>query len=531
MNDGVIVFRSSASNANAPGRERAETEDTVNLDHEENDDDLQLASELEMTEQQEAQTTASEGTDSATTGNENGHNNGSDAQQDLNFTVSDSFDADEFVGNPSFAPVDAGASRSEQPTDVATPTENTNGTTPQVVNFQSRSNTAEMQNMEINAFHAVLLVGFACIFIFILFFFNLYKVVRVIYGLAGSVVMAHVLIHPLMTRLISSKRIPEDITNSFHATAFGCRGVYYKWIDIYSTVIGWTLGIAWIAVGFSLVQPMSNFYYWFMQDVMGVCYCILILGVIHVNTIMVASILLTLVFIYDVFYVFISPLLFGSSMMVDVASGGGIGSSFCEKYPSDARCRGALAPLPMLIAVPWFNDFRGGWTGVGLGDIILPGLLISFGARYDSSQELVRKCSQISSIRSSGENVAHDGEDVDISNDESTTRAVRYHYHLGRAMKVLFSGYFGPLMIAYSIGLMVAYIAVWSTNKAQPALLYLAPISLGTTLCLGWKRRELADLWSGPKVLKKANRMVGVAGRIPAATAALEAGQSETTVV
>ena len=44
--------------------------------------------------------------------------------------------------------------------------------------------------------------------------------------------------------------------------------------------------------------------------------------------------------------------------------------------------------------IPWFNDYRGGFSMLGLGDIILPGLLISFAARFDSARALVRKCSR-----------------------------------------------------------------------------------------------------------------------------------------
>ena len=137
-----------------------------------------------------------------------------------------------------------------------------------------------------------------------------------------------------------------------------------------------------------------------------------------------------------------------------------------------------------------------------IGDILLPGLLISLAARYDAAKALVRKCSQAGSIRS-GES-------------EETTRS---HYHLGRVYKALFQGYYGPLMIAYAIGLVVAYMVVWATKKGHPALLYLVPACLGTVFFLGWRRRELSELWSGPKAMMKANRMVTVAGRIPSARA------------
>ena len=69
---------------------------------------------------------------------------------------------------------------------------------------------------------------------------------------------------------------------------------------------------------------------------------------------------------------------------------------------------------------------------------------------------------------------------------------------------------------------MIAYVVVWTTKSSQPALLYLVPVTLGTVFFLGWRRRELSELWSGPKIIKKANRMVAMAQNIPeAAPAAL----------
>lgn len=537
VNDGVLVFQTS--NTNATGRERADTEDTVDL-ADENLGELELATpEVEMTNQ----------------ASENGGASAPSSSERSSFTI-DEAEADDFVGNPaspkpgddtsndadasmtnesltndgsSFAPVAEQQQPSPPPPANAFPSEEASPQTPrqqrayQQVNPQSQSSTAETQNMELNAFHAVMFVVAASCFLFILFFFNLYKVVRVFYGLAGSVAMNQVIFYPLYA-LLCSRFLPDRMSSKFQSNAFGnlpgCRGHYFKWIDVVSSATGYAVALAWIVVGFSTVQPMTNPYYWVIQDVMGVCFCILILGVIHINTIMIATILLSFLFIYDVFYVLISPMIFGSSVMLDVASGGanGIDPTFCEKYPSDPRCRGSLAPLPMLLAIPWFNDYRGGFSMIGLGDIILPGLLISFAARYDAARALVRKCSRTSSIRS-GENAADSEMGAAGEVDSSTSGASRNHYHLGRMKGSLFHGYFGPLMIAYGIGLLVAYIAVWATKRGQPALLYLVPACLGTTFFLGWRRRELSDLWTGPKAMRKANRMVAVAGRIPEARA------------
>ena len=39
----------------------------------------------------------------------------------------------------------------------------------------------------------------------------------------------------------------------------------------------------------------------------------------------------------------------------------------------------------MLLLLPRIADYMGGYTMLGLGDIVLPGLLVSFAIRYDVS--------------------------------------------------------------------------------------------------------------------------------------------------
>ena len=39
----------------------------------------------------------------------------------------------------------------------------------------------------------------------------------------------------------------------------------------------------------------------------------------------------------------------------------------------------------MLLLLPRIADYTGGYTMLGLGDIVLPGLLVSFAIRYDVS--------------------------------------------------------------------------------------------------------------------------------------------------
>ncbi|GJN04367.1 hypothetical protein PR202_ga21911 [Eleusine coracana subsp. coracana] len=100
------------------------------------------------------------------------------------------------------------------------------------------------------------------------------------------------------------------------------------------------------------------------------CYEVAHLLIIHVtelpNTVywQVASALLSAAFVYDIFWVFISPLLFHESVMIAVARGDNSGES-----------------IPMLLRIPRFFDPWGGYDMIGFGDIIFPGLLVAFSYR------------------------------------------------------------------------------------------------------------------------------------------------------
>lgn len=157
---------------------------------------------------------------------------------------------------------------------------------------------------------------------------------------------------------------------------------------------------------------------------------------------------------------------------------------WCEKYPDDPDCQGG-DPLPMLFTIPRINDYQGGSSLLGLGDIVLPGLLLSFAARFDAAKSLL-------GILGGG-----NGSPV-CANACPERRFCGY-------CNFCSGGYFPPLVIAYGIGLAAANAAVYFMQMGQPALLYLVPACLGTMAFMGWRRSELKDLWHGPKTIRAAD--------------------------
>ncbi|MBA0798274.1 hypothetical protein Gohar_008881 [Gossypium harknessii] len=131
----------------------------------------------------------------------------------------------------------------------------------------------------------------------------------------------------------------------------------------------------------------------------------------------VATVLLCCAFVYDIFWVFLSPLIFHQSVMIVVARGDNSGGE----------------SIPMLLRVPRAFDPWGGYDMIGFGDILFPGLLVAFAFRYDKA----------------------------------------YKKHLA-------NGYFLWLIIGYGFGLLFTYLGLYLMNgHGQPALLYLVPCTLG----------------------------------------------------
>jgi len=53
---------------------------------------------------------------------------------------------------------------------------------------------------------------------------------------------------------------------------------------------------------------------------------------------------------------------------------------------------------------------------------------------------------------------------------------------------------------AYGVGLLVTFLALALMGTAQPALLYIVPLTLGTAVIVGWLRGELRQMWTGQPV-------------------------------
>lgn len=224
-------------------------------------------------------------------------------------------------------------------------------------------------------------------------------------------------------------------------------GSFYN-VPFLGGVSALSLSVAPFALTFAILWGIyrNNSFAWIGQDVLGISLILSVLQVVRLPNIKVSTVLLSSAFIYDIFWVFVSPLIFSESVMIVVARG--------DKSNGEG--------IPMLLKVPRLFDPWGGYSIIGFGDILLPGLLVSFCLRYDWS-----------------------------------------------AKKSLLNGYFLWTAVGYGLGLFWTYVALILMNgNGQPALLYVVPCTLGTVLLLGWWRGELKTLWNnGEQVLLLENHV------------------------
>ncbi|KAI5564592.1 hypothetical protein POPTR_014G085300v4 [Populus trichocarpa] len=207
-------------------------------------------------------------------------------------------------------------------------------------------------------------------------------------------------------------------------------------VPFFGAVSYLTLAVSPFCIAFAVVWAVFRrvSFAWIGQDILGIVLIITVLQIVRVPNLKVGTVLLSCAFLYDIFWVFVSKWWFKESVMIVVARG--------DKSGEDG--------IPMLLKIPRMFDPWGGYSIIGFGDIILPGLLVAFSLRYD-----------------------------------------------WLAKKNLRAGYFLWAMTAYGLGLLITYLALnMMDGHGQPALLYIVPFTLGTFLTLGRRRGDLKTLWT-----------------------------------
>ena len=135
--------------------------------------------------------------------------------------------------------------------------------------------------------------------------------------------------------------------------------------ELLSIAVGLVVAVTWACI------RMTSWWSWVLQDISGVCIILTILMFLKLPNLKIACILLPLIMFYDVFFVYIQPMLFhNESVMKKVATGGS-----------------THEVLPMVLLIPNFEDPEA-FSMLGYGDIALPGLLLMYAATFDEVERL-----------------------------------------------------------------------------------------------------------------------------------------------
>ncbi|XP_045122431.1 signal peptide peptidase-like 2B isoform X2 [Portunus trituberculatus] len=285
----------------------------------------------------------------------------------------------------------------------------------------------EETSMHVSPFSIVGFVILMCLMLLSLYYFYQYLVyvIMAMFCIASSMAVFSCL-HPLVSR------IPCGTCRTPYFNIYLVRGTL-ELRQILLLVFAVSMAILWVVMR---KQPWA----WILQDTLGIAFCINVLRMVRLPNLKICTILLSGLLVYDIFFVFITPLITADrkSIMVEVAKGGA-----------------SHEQLPIVLKVPNFAkeitqvcSSIEDYNLLGFGDILVPGLLISFAFSFDLQ-----------------------------------VGTPRYVYYVVN-------------VIGYGVGLLVTFVALWLLSGAQPALLYLVPFTLIPTMLTALIRGEFKAIWS-----------------------------------
>eukprot|EP00924_Labyrinthula_sp_SR-Ha-C_P008195 augustus_masked-scaffold_11-processed-gene-5.58-mRNA-1 protein AED:1.00 eAED:1.00 QI:0/0/0/0/1/1/2/0/769 len=229
---------------------------------------------------------------------------------------------------------------------------------------------------------------------------------------------------------------------------------------------------------------------WVLQNLFSFAVACMFLSTLRVSTLKTCVYVLFGFFIYDIFMVFITPSLFeGDSVMLVVATAGAGSTETVTN--EDLHCsRTEDEQIPVLFLTPRFG-YEGGFSLLGLGDVLLPGIFVSYVLRVDYIR--VKLAAIMEAVKFVQEN--------DVS--KLTKEEIDAHFVKSFDIKMWFRSHFYFLWVvfAYFCGLAVTFVANmqgWTINgvPGQPALLYLVPFTIGAFCFLAKLKGELGTLWN-----------------------------------
>ena len=232
---------------------------------------------------------------------------------------------------------------------------------------------------------------------------------------------------------------------------------------------------------------------WWLTNLLGFSFAYNALQIMSPTTAWTGTLILMALFIYDIYFVFFTPLMVTVATNIDIPAK-------------------LLFPRPV---GPHQDPSKQALSMLGLGDIVLPGIIIGYALRFDLHLFYLRK-----QVRQATGNatVSEDAEDANASK----TRKPDTKSEIVKAKWVPATGswgerfwtsykkavipealqgvvfpktYFYATLVGYAIGMIVTLGILQVYSHAQPALLYLVPGTLGALWGTALIKGDIKTLW------------------------------------
>jgi minor histocompatibility antigen H13 len=230
-------------------------------------------------------------------------------------------------------------------------------------------------------------------------------------------------------------------------------------------ITGFLIGVVAIILYNTASKP------WWLTNLIGFGFCYGTLQLMSPTTFWTGSLVLAGLFIYDITMVFYTPLMVTVATQLDV---------------------------PIKLVIPGGKKGRGGM--LGLGDVVLPGIMMALALRFDLYLHYLRK-QRSTSTPSSADSKPEYIEATSSWGDRFWTRSLSSSSPAldtqlttapgGRFKKT----YFNASIVGYIFGMSATLIVLNVYNHAQPALLYLVPGVLGAVWGTALITGEVKDMW------------------------------------
>lgn len=314
----------------------------------------------------------------------------------------------------------------------------------------------------LDTMHALCLPLGASVSLLVMFFFfdSMQLLFAVCTAIIATVALAFLLL-PMCQYIIrpcsDGNRISFGICGRFTAA------------ELFSFLLSVSIVCIWVLTG-----------HWLLMDAMGMGLCVAFIAFVRLPSLKVSTLLLTGLLIYDVFWVFFSSYIFSTNVMVKVATrpaDNPVGIVARKLNLGGIVKEPPKLNLPGKLVFPSIHN-SGHFSMLGLGDIVMPGLLLCFVLRYDAYKK-----------------------------SQGVTSDAGLPPPKGVGSKLT---YFHCSLLGYFLGLLTATVSSEVFKAAQPALLYLVPFTLLPLLTMAYLKGDLRRMWSEPFITQQTPKQLEV---------------------